>query len=593
MVNPDVAQNLMTLIAEGTGESEEADMLLRQNAIELYAKLLKEKPAAQLPRLLLETMAWCLGEYGYLSVNSTLEEILLQLCRLSKMTIQTAAPTTRKTLVTAIMKLVAQAGACPPQAAAVIDDFTRSTDVDLQQRCLEFQHLLTTAPHVLGDVFPVDASCEDLEVDENLTFLNGYVHEAIRNGAMQYEKPEDDDDDDDMAYGASAAAAASAFKMTPYEKPQTPSSMSHLMRGVGSDGTSSSGVALPPGSGYGSSGSAAMTAHAPVPTSNEPTLNVRNVANVWGKGGLTAAATAPPPAPAAPIAPSSSMGSYGGGGSFGGSIGYGAPQPMVPEQPSKPRELTEKERMAAALFSGLVPGSVPPVAPAPAAAAPPPPRSPPPKPAAAPRPPAAPPAPAPEVDLLDFTSFDISSSPAPAPDIDVLAPAPVAAPAPPPAAPTVETVEDEEDEPKEEVDPFAAEGLLGGVTDAPLKSLERDSKFEYNGIKMAPLTITTAQFGQQWGTCRATSPASFSGTKIDTLDKFMAMCGQIGAHKIEAIAATNEGIAAGMVGATNVALIHGKITPLGSGGARVDVTIKSTDATMSGCLALFIQNMTR
>ena len=39
---------------------------------------------------------------------------------------------TRKFLISAIMKLVAQAGTCPPHAAAVIDDFTKSQDVELQ-----------------------------------------------------------------------------------------------------------------------------------------------------------------------------------------------------------------------------------------------------------------------------------------------------------------------------------------------------------------------------------------------------------------------------------------------------------------------------
>lgn len=598
-VDPKVAQNLMTLIAEGTGESEEADMYLRQNAIELYAALLQEKPHNKLPRILLETMAWCLGEYGYLSVNSSLEQVLLQLCTLCRSTLPAAAPTTRKIMVTAIMKLVAQAGTCPPPAAAIVDDFTRSSDADLQQRCLEFQHLLTTAPHILGDVLPVDASCEDLDVDENLSFLDGFVREAVANGAMPYEKPEDDDDDDDAVYGNGAAAGASAFNMTPYEKPQAPSQMSHLMRGVGSDGqTGGPNVALPPGAGYGAGGGAGMTAHQSDPNSGEPTLNVRNVANVWGKGGL---ATPAAPAPASVSAPSSGL--FGGltpassSATQGPPAGYGgfsAPAPP-PEAPPKPKELTEKERMAAALFSGLVPGSVPPAAPMPAASPPKPPAPsmPPPVPAAAPPPPP-PPAPAPEVDLLDFTNFDISTPtpPSPALGVDVLAPTPVAPPAPPPAPPAVETVEDEDDEgvveeaPAEDADPFSAMGLLG---DAPLQSLQRDTRFEYNGTPMAPLTISTAQFGQQWSTCPATSPASFTGNKIDSLDKFMELCQQMGAHKVEAIAATNEGIAAGMVGATNVALIHGKVTPLATG-TRVDVTVKSTDATMSGCLALFLQN---
>ena len=49
----------------------------------------------------------------------------------------------------------------------------------------------------------------------------------------------------------------------------------------------------------------------------------------------------------------------------------------------------------------------------------------------------------------------------------------------------------------EAVDPFAAEGLLSDLMDAPLKSLMSNSKFEYNGSPMGPLTTSASQFGQQ------------------------------------------------------------------------------------------------
>jgi len=133
MVQQQVAQNLMSLIAEGTGESEEADMLLRQTAIELYVNLLRDEAPAKLPRILLETMAWCLGEYAYLSAVVSLEEILAKLCQWNKSTLH---PSTRRFLTSAIFKLVAQVGTCPPQAAVVVDEYTRSKDLDLQQRCL-------------------------------------------------------------------------------------------------------------------------------------------------------------------------------------------------------------------------------------------------------------------------------------------------------------------------------------------------------------------------------------------------------------------------------------------------------------------------
>ena len=221
--------------------------------------------------------------------------------------------------------------------------------------------------------------------------------------------------------------------------------------------------------------------------------------------------------------------------------------------------------MAAALFGGIVPGAPPPPRPAPPApAAAPPAPAPPPAPAA----PAPPPAPPVEVDLLDLGGFDMAPAPAPAaPATDdifgsvMLEPTPAAAQAPPPqeaaAAPVVETVSDDEEEvaapaPAPEaaapVDPFAAEGLLSDLTDAPLKTFQMSSsKFEFNGSVLAPLQITTAQFGQQWGSCPATSPVNLTSSKVASLDSFMKESEAVGLHPVEAIGATNEGICAGMV----------------------------------------------
>ena len=606
MVSQEVAQNLMSLIAEGTGESEEADMLLRQNAVEIYVGLLQEKPVASLPRILLETMAWCLGEYGYLSAVSSLDDVLSQICNLAKTHKAKLAPTTRRFLVSAIMKLVAQAGTCPPHAAAVIDDYTRSRDVDLQQRCLEFQNLLTNCPNLLPEILPVDASAEDVEVDENLSFLDGYVQTALANGSRPYNKPEDDDDDDDYGAGDNGGQA-SAFKMTPYEKPQAPSHAMLSMAGVGSAGRSgTAGVSLPPGA-QNSSGSP-MPAHSQSSVPGGLSLNTSNVANVWGRSGLKAEAASPktPPAPASGP-PSSTWDNQAAAGgishssSFGASgdtPSYGAPAP-APE-PVKTAEQLEKERLAAGLFGGIVPGAPPPPptqASAPVSA------PPPPRPPASVPPPA--PAPAPAVDLLDLGAWDdtpATPSPAPAFDnVDVLAPNPTEPPSA--AAPVVETVSDDDadaavPESAEAVDedPFAGAGLLNDVQDKPLTSfsLTSSQKFEFNGSAMAPLQITTPQFGQQWGSCPATSPLSASSTKVTNLTQFMDLCANVGAHKVEAITATSEGICAGMLSAgSQIVLIHGKITPLASGGAKIDATVKGTDQAMCGSLAMYLQTLLR
>eukprot|EP00531_Pseudo-nitzschia_arenysensis_P000564 CAMPEP_0116126634 /NCGR_PEP_ID=MMETSP0329-20121206/6432_1 /TAXON_ID=697910 /ORGANISM="Pseudo-nitzschia arenysensis, Strain B593" /LENGTH=1071 /DNA_ID=CAMNT_0003620721 /DNA_START=137 /DNA_END=3352 /DNA_ORIENTATION=- len=626
MVEQQVAQNLMSLIAEGTGESEEADMMLRQTAIELYITLLQEKPPAKLPRILLETMAWCLGEYAYLSAVMSLDEILSKLCQWNK---AISHPSTRRFLTSAIFKLVAQVGTCPPQAAAVIDEYTRSKDLDLQQRCLEFQSLLMTAPQFLGEILPVDASAEDLEVDINLSFLDGFCQQALANGARPYEKPEDDDDDD-YDYGASGADGGSAFKMTPYAKPEMNVNRSAMMaRGVGGGpqgGISSpAGVALPPGS---STGTQAQTSTSVDVVGDGLSLNTRGRANVWGKKpAALPVPAAPTPAVAAPPPPAtSSFGSTSANAFGSGLSGYGssfgsapAPAPVVPQ---KTPEQLEKERQAAALFGGMIPGAPPP----PPRAAPP---APPPRavpaappvaapPAAAPpvaAPPVAAPAPAADFDLLDFGSSDVAPAPAPASNevvdifgsmtLDPTPPAaPVAAPAEAPPAPLVETVSEEEEAPAppaappapaEPIDPFAAEGLLGDFQETTLQGFGAStSKFEFNGSPMAPLQITTPQFGQHWGSCTAMSPIAINSRKVVSLDVFMKECENTGLYPIEAITATNEGICGGMFdGGSKIILVHGKVTPLASGECSLNITVKSADATLSGSLALYLQNMMR
>ena len=586
-VSQEVSQQLMTLIAEGAGEDEDddADTILRQHSVTIYADLL-EKPIAKLPQLLIETMAWVLGEYAYLSADFTLEEILSKLCELVRKGKQ-LKESTRKFIVTAIMKLVAQAGTCPPQAAKIIDDFSKSKDQDLQQRCIEFQNLITSAPHILAEVLPVDASCEDVQVDPNLTFMDAYVSHAIANGAKHYEKPDDDDDDAD--YELAISTKASAFKMTPYAKPTKPGASynSSSMGGVGSGASHMSGTGAgitPPSGTYNHSQHSGTASATTANINNEPQLNVRNVANVWGKK----PASGPTSTPAAPevasfSAPAPAAASSNNWSSTASSYSTQQLTPPPPE-PTKTEEQLRKEKMAAALFGGSAPSNAPAIArrrtprtPAVVASV---------ERAPVESAPVAPNPPAPEVDLLDFmydpTPVQITASP----DADILAPSPLE------PLPSAEVASQEPSAPTEPLDPFAASGLFDGFSDAPLSSLKSDSTFKHNGQSLEPLTITTAQFGEKWGSVPHTSPVSTPSSKCGTLDSFMDICKSVGLYNIESIPASNEGICSGMVGGSELVLIHGKVS--GSGpSAKVDVTIKSTDATLGRSLAMYLQNLLR
>lgn len=72
-----------------------------------------------------------LGEYSYLTPDHTLEEILLLLA--DTLERPHIGVETKGWIITAITKLIGQLGAYPTQVREVINKFTLSRNVDLQQ----------------------------------------------------------------------------------------------------------------------------------------------------------------------------------------------------------------------------------------------------------------------------------------------------------------------------------------------------------------------------------------------------------------------------------------------------------------------------
>lgn len=237
-VNQQMAQTLIQLIAEGSDESgtddEPDDDDLRAEAVGDFLSLIN-KP--KLPDLLTQTMCWVLGEYGYLSRSDSTETIVDSLCQLM-VTCEDAV--TKGCVVTAIMKLVAQMGTCPAKALVMIQTYASSVNVDVSKRCAEFLKLLQH-PHVMVDVLPVDASCEDIEVDEQMQFLNSYVGNALSLGAAQYNPPASLGEDEDVAMSV-------GLNITPYEMPTVPQHLGGLSALMGQnpqDTQAGSGPASP------------------------------------------------------------------------------------------------------------------------------------------------------------------------------------------------------------------------------------------------------------------------------------------------------------------------------------------------------------
>ncbi|OIW10789.1 hypothetical protein TanjilG_27735 [Lupinus angustifolius] len=153
LVNIKVAHNLMRLIAEGFGEGDDAAYSqLRSSAVESYLRIVGE------PKL---------------------PSVFLQACTIS-----------------ALMKIYAFEVAAGrkvdmlPECQSLIEELLASHSTDLQQRAYELQALVGLDAQVVETIMPHDASCEDIEVDKDLSFLNGYVQQSLETGAQLY-IPED------------------------------------------------------------------------------------------------------------------------------------------------------------------------------------------------------------------------------------------------------------------------------------------------------------------------------------------------------------------------------------------------------------------
>ncbi|RYQ81325.1 hypothetical protein Ahy_Scaffold1g107287 isoform C [Arachis hypogaea] len=149
LVNIKVAHNLMRLIAEGFGEDDDAtDSQLRSSAVESYLRIIGEP---KLPSMFLQAYA-----------------------------------------ISALMKIYAFEVAAGrkvdmlPECQSFIEELLASHSTDLQQRAYELQAVVGLDAQAVQAILPRDTRCEEIEVDKDLSFLNGYVDQAIEKGAQPY-----------------------------------------------------------------------------------------------------------------------------------------------------------------------------------------------------------------------------------------------------------------------------------------------------------------------------------------------------------------------------------------------------------------------
>lgn len=228
------------------------------------------------------------------------------------------------------------------------------------------------------------------------------------------------------------------------------------------------------------------------------------------------------------------------------SANYGAGAKVAPKA-AEPPAMTEKQRMAAALFGGMGAAAL-----APAASPKPPQPAHRPVPVSTPQPPAPPPAAKPPAggdDLLDLLDMGGGGGGA------------VSTPAPTPAK--------------------AAGGSSSGADDLMLLDLGDSSSPPMAtppaapAPLLAPLPCSTAQVGQSWGTLPSERRVQFVTSCSTPQDMMMRLQSQMNVHPVEIIGM--EGIAAGRVLPGNEpCFLHGKLAP-----PRLDLLVRCRDPAVA------------
>ncbi|XP_055365834.1 AP-4 complex subunit epsilon-1 [Betta splendens] len=261
-MQPDIPNNFLKLLCEGF-DSVEEDRKLRLFAVDSYVSLLQGKPG-NLPQRFLQVISWVLGEYSHLREELDPATVMRLLVKLLERK-QTSSET--KSYVLMAMTKLCRSGEGVSIAQEVSESYSSSMDTVLRQRAHELQHLSHNLELRTRVLLPGEAGLEPLEVDSSLSFLDGFVSEALAAGAAPYKPPHQRQEE---------LAQAKALSLEPYSLalPISMSSCSITDRQSPTLLSMSSGL----------SGDSTDLSH----KGGSTTLKLDGVKRVWGKEGYLA-----------------------------------------------------------------------------------------------------------------------------------------------------------------------------------------------------------------------------------------------------------------------------------------------------------------
>ncbi|XP_047451963.1 AP-4 complex subunit epsilon-1 [Mugil cephalus] len=257
-MQPDIPNSFLKLLSEGFDSVEEVRKL-RLFAVNSYISLLRGDPG-KLPQRFLQVISWVLGEYSHLREDVDPAVVTRLLAKLLDM--KNSSSETKSWVLMAMTKLC-EGGAGVSVAKEVSETYSSSLDTVLRQRAQELQYLSQDS-ELRAKVLPRGVGLEHVEVDSSLSFLDGFVSEALAAGAAPYKPPHQRQEE---------LARSKALSLEPYglSLPMSMSSCSITDRQSPTLLSMSSGL----------SGDSTDLSH----KGGSTTLKLDGVKRVWGKEG--------------------------------------------------------------------------------------------------------------------------------------------------------------------------------------------------------------------------------------------------------------------------------------------------------------------
>ncbi|MCQ2818466.1 MAG: hypothetical protein MJ252_14455 [archaeon] len=172
MITNDILSKLIKIINEWESETDDLEEF-KSYTLENYNNVVENY--AVLPDSFVKLMAWVIGEYSnklYANDPSKIEIILQMATYLLNKSYDDEM--TKCLLISAITKVHSKMGFPPLDFVAdVIEKFSRDSNPEIQQRCLEYKRMQSKSTAVERNPFTTIA--DETEIDVELSFLNDYV----------------------------------------------------------------------------------------------------------------------------------------------------------------------------------------------------------------------------------------------------------------------------------------------------------------------------------------------------------------------------------------------------------------------------------